>query len=216
MHKLVRTQEPSELTQARADGIPDWDHFPGEARKAVRDELLLMQNFRCAYCERKLHDASSEEEDKWDGHIEHFRRKARDFYPELTFVWDNLFYSCKTGATCGRYKDHHIDNPEQKEHYNLLIDPCKDNPEDFLAFDDRGNIFVRSNLSEEDKKRAEFTMKVFRLDDTVLTQERRACLKKHEWMKNYPVEDIKNYLAYLRDEPFVTAIFHYFGERVVS
>ena len=216
MHKLQRTEEPQELVQARVDETPDWDHFPGKAKKKVRDELLLMQDFRCAYCERKLHDVSSDEEDQWDGHIEHFRKKSPLFFPELTFAWENLFYSCSTGSTCGRHKDHYIDQPERKDLFDLLIDPCKDNPEDFLAFDDRGRIFARSGLSEENKKRADFTIKAFHLDDPALTQKRKECQKRYEWMKKVSIEDIGPYLTSINNEPFLTAIYHYFGKRVVS
>ena len=213
MHKLTRTTEPAELIQARVKKLPDWDSFPRSEKKAVRDELLLMQNFRCAYCERKLHDVSSENENKWDGHIEHFRRKDQHFHPELTFVWENLFYSCLTKATCGKHKDDYV---YSKEQYALLIDPCKENPEDFLFFDDRGKISIRTGLSEENKKRAVFTIKAFHLDDPVLTKERESHLKKHEWVKTYPVEFINEYLKSISDDPFVTNIFHYFGRRVVS
>lgn len=214
MHKLVRTQEPSELVQARKDGIRDWDDFPTKAKKVVRNELLRFQNCRCAYCERKLR-VINPAIDEWNGHIEHFRKKDQQFYPELTFVWANLFYSCKTGATCGRHKDHYIKDVKQKSQFDLLIDPCRENPEDFLGFDTQGRIFVRSGLSDENKKRAEFTIKAFCLDDPALTQERRDCLRQHEWMINYSVEEIKSYLQSIADTPFVTAIYHYFGERVV-
>ena len=148
MHKLERTQpEPPSLKSARENGLSDWDEFPTSDKKTVRDELLMMQNFRCAYCERTLHDVSNEAENKWDGLIEHFRRKDQNFHPELTFVWENLFYSCCTGATCGNCKDNFVNDKSQ---YALLIDPCKENPEDFFIFDSK--IIYYPNPADVDHK----------------------------------------------------------------
>lgn len=182
-------------------------------KKTVRDDLLLIQNFRCAYCERKLHDANDEDEDKWDGHIEHFRRKDLYFHPELTFIWENLFYSCTTGATCGRYKDGYI---TKKEQYHLLINPCEDNPEDFFVFDNSGRVLPCSGITDQDKARAEFTIKTFQLNEPKLRLKRKEMQKKYDWLKKYSLQDIDIYLNSVQSEPFITAIFHYFGKRVVS
>ena len=213
MHKLTRTTEPQELVQARADGLQHWDHFPQSAKKVVRDKLLLMQNFRCAYCECVLRNDSEDGEREHKGHIEHFKRKSRFFYPELTFIWGNLFYSCSKRKTCGRHKDCHV---KSKEQYCLLIDPCRDNPEDFLVFDDRGRVSARSDLSISDKRRAEFTIDAFQLNDPDLIKTRKDYLKYYEWLEKYPNEYINSYLSEIKDEPFITAIYHYFGKRVVS
>lgn len=98
MHKLVRScPEPQALAEARQSGVDDWDHFPSAKKKEVQFDLLVMQDERCAYCESAL--------DLAEGHIEHFRRKNKDWFPELTFVWDNLYYSCQCNGTCGRHKD---------------------------------------------------------------------------------------------------------------
>ena len=212
MHKLMRTAEPPALAQARADGLSNWDDFNNQDKKTVRDELLLMQDFRCAYCERQIHALRTE--DKWEGHIEQFRRKDQHFLPELTFVWDNLFYSCRTGATCGRFKDGFI---TKKEQYDWLIDPCKENPEDFLIFDDQGRISPRTDLTESDKKRAEFTIKTFNLNEPELMLARKRLQKKYDWLKQCSQQEINAYLnSSVKKEPFITAIYQYFGKRVVS
>jgi len=43
---------------------------------------------KCMYCESKIPHIGF-------AHIEHFRPKAADKYPELEFVWDNLGYVCE-------------------------------------------------------------------------------------------------------------------------
>ena len=79
----------------------------------------------------------------------------------------------------------------------------------------QGKIAVRSTLSDADRERAEFTIEAFGLADPQLTQKRKENLRKHQWMKQYP-EQLDMNLSAIGDEPFITAIYNYFGKRVVS
>lgn len=215
MHQLTRLYpEPDALQDARnADPPIIWDQFSSNDKKTVRDTLLIMQDFRCAYCECMLHDHEDDQEDKWDGHIEHFRRKNSEFHPELTFVWENLFYSCCTKLTCGRYKDTFV---SEKSEYAKLIDPCKENPEHFFVFDEDGIMQVRLGLTELEKSRAEFTIDAFNLNEPLLVRKRLNLLKSYRWLKK---QTKKKQLCYLKEKKnkvsFVTALYHYFGEKVV-
>lgn len=218
MHQLSRIDypEPEALQRIRTSTPVEewnWDSFPTREKKTVRDTLLIMQDFRCAYCERMLHDNEDDQEDKWDGHIEHFRRKNSAFHPELTFIWDNLFYSCCTKQTCGLHKDAFI---SKKSEYAKLIDPCKENPEHFFVFDVTGKIQVRLNLSDSEKERAQFTIDAFNLNEAKLVQERLNVLKGHKWIKQFEKNKQCEILNAKRSKvPFVTALYHYFGEKVV-
>ncbi|MBQ6473653.1 MAG: TIGR02646 family protein [Victivallales bacterium] len=231
MHKLIRTEEPVELTEAReaqATHSLDWEGFShlnnGQNKHIVQDALLLMQNFRCAYCECALNEH--------EGHIEHFRRKNPSIHPELTFVWSNLFYSCQIPGNktshirCGISKDEQY---MPGFNYGLLIDPCVDNPEDFLVFTKKGYVYPKTNLSDTDRLRAETTIKMFNLNEHDegnehnLVVSRKNAIKKYKWLKDIidknkiPIAEIDQYLDSIKNsEPFVTAIFHYFGRRVVE
>lgn len=210
MHKIDRSPEPQELISAR-ENYSNWDEFPSGEKKQVRDTLLIMQDFRCAYCERQLHSDHHTDAEQWDGHIEHFRRKTQHFHPELTFAWDNLFYSCLIGNTCGKNKDSFI---KRKEDYAMLIDPCKDNPEDYFVFTCTGRIEIRSDLSELAQSKAAFTLKAFNLNEPSLVQMRKNTLKSYEWAKKHSQEELEEILSDLQTRPFITAIYHYFGKRV--
>ena len=205
MHKLVRpAEEPNALAEARASRCEDWNAFslrrPG-AKEEVQLALLVMQNEKCAYCECKL--------DMHEGHIEHFRRKK--WFPELTFSWCNLYYSCCRNGTCGRHKDRVLD----KSMVDELIDPCVDNPEDYLQFTFDGNVAVRSGLSEEGVSRAKLTIDSFNLKHAQLIEKRLNMLKSFEWLKQMDAKQIDAYLAQLPSTtPFLTAIYHYFGRRL--
>ena len=216
MHRLTRpSTEPEALQEARNAKPPiDWDHFSTKDKKTVRDALLVMQDCRCAYCERKIDDVGDKQKDKRGGHIEHFQRKDSSFCPELTFVWENLFFSCNNGQTCGRHKDAMI---QDKSEYVYLIDPCKENPEHFFVFAASGKVHVRSGLTENEQKRAQFTIKVFGLNAPCLIRDRLNLLNGFLWLKDCSNEDRMLFLNDSRTKvPFITALFHYYGEKVIS
>ena len=208
MHKLERPPaEPVALREARDSGCPDWDHFPSDKKAEVQVELILMQNGRCAYCEATV--------DQGEGHIEHFRLKNQEWFPEKTFEWKNLYYSCMRNGTCGCHKDRVL----QKEEADCLIDPCVDNPEDFLQFTHNGGVEARSDLSMKDALRAKVTINTFNLKQEDLIAERANVLRGYEWLEQYPATQIDEVLAEVaatEGTPFVTAIYHYFGRRLVG
>lgn len=218
MHKLTRPwPEPPALAKAKATLGMSWDDLGTEERDSVRDALLDMQSQRCAYCECSLKGKPDWEGDGqrqvWNGHIEHFRRKHSSFHPELTFEWNNLFYSCMEKSTCGIHKDRVV---KSKDECPLVIDPCRENPEDYLIFTRNGRVEARSGLTGQDKKRAEFTIRVFNLNEPRLVNSRKGVLNGCRWMKTCSDADRKNQLREWNDggKPYVTAVCHFFGEKV--
>ncbi|MDO4527579.1 MAG: retron system putative HNH endonuclease [bacterium] len=207
MHKLERpSPAPSTLSQTRHLSN-NWEHpkWSADHKKPIMDALCEMQANRCAYCEGVL--------EKNTGHIEHF--KKRSLFPELTFCWDNLFYSCLSEEHCGKKKDKVIKTQEN----NLkLIDPCKENPEHFLVFSYDGVIAPRTNLSHEASLRANFTISALNLNEPKLVQQRKNILRQYEWLMQYSTEEIDDYLTtdVIKGLPYITAIYHYFGKRFVS
>ena len=74
-------------------------------------------------------------------HIEHFRRKKH--FPELTFTWANLYWSCDQTDSCGHYKDHGAG----AYNVNDLVELCIDDPDEFFRFRADGTISIRPGLS---------------------------------------------------------------------
>lgn len=70
--------------------------FPTE-KAILKNQLLGMQFFCCAYCGAKL-----TEKDQF-GFIEHFERREGKIGP--TYDWSNLFVSCQNPESCGIWKD---------------------------------------------------------------------------------------------------------------
>lgn len=130
MHHFERGQSPVDLQAIARKGI-NWSSFAGShAHRIVGDALYERQHHYCAYCEVFL-------EQKTDGHTEHLARRS-DF-PQRTFDWYNLFFSCNHIDSCGRFKD----NSRIQFDVNDIIDPSRENPQDFFNYDRFGHIFPR-------------------------------------------------------------------------
>lgn len=128
-----------------------WDSLTKEDKECIKTKLQEMQGERCAYCEGPLSSLGR--------HIEHFRRKSH--YRNLTFQWDNLFWSCDRKDSCGHYKDHGA-GPYSPDD---LVNPCIDDPDRYFRFRSNGTIGIRQGLSASDIRSASETLRVFNLDE---------------------------------------------------
>lgn len=204
MHKLNRPETPDALKELkkRHGRKNEWEKVTDTERDDIRTALFSMQGYFCAYCERTV---TSEH-----GHIEHYRK--RSMFPKFTFEWDNLFYSCLNHDSCGKHKDQEI--PGSSINYTILLDPCIDNPEDFLFFNSNGDISPRENLSSADRARAEETIRVFGLQN--IRKERATTFKPFEFLHSYP-ELIDQILGSLNtNQSFITMLYHVFGRKRVA
>jgi uncharacterized protein (TIGR02646 family) len=118
MIKLSRDITPSFLTPAKTKELTDlyllteksvWDN------KDLKEALLLLSDYKCAYCECKLTEESKYME------VEHFENKKHN--PQKVIEWDNLLPSCKR---CNVAKGQHdvLTHP--------IINPFLDNPQKHL------------------------------------------------------------------------------------
>jgi uncharacterized protein (TIGR02646 family) len=163
MISVARLDEPSILTEKKAlwtenllKQLPTKKaKYDDYGHKAIRATLKEMFGEKCAYCEGKFTANSAPR-------VEHFRPKAK--YPRLAYTWANLLQACERcnghkldyfplgiegeeinldkfdlddEAIYLAFRDqydavYHIDNTDKDN--ALLIDPCKDNPDDFFDF----------------------------------------------------------------------------------
>jgi len=152
-----------------------WENFGGDCKRKVRARLVELQGIPgvsnaegageygviCAYCEGHI---------RTRGHIEHFRRKNANHYPEFTFDWTNLFLSCDSASHCGHYKDRPAGAPYTPSE---LVKPDADDPALFFYFGSNGTIGERAGLSAADVHRARETIRVFNLNHGSLKAKRR-------------------------------------------
>lgn len=227
MHKLDRESVAEPICLKSYDyRTHNWDAFTGTCKRQVRLALLRMQGIevltedadeeahyiyglRCAYCESTIYSG---------GHIEHFRRKNKAHYPELTFEWTNLFLACVSTAHCGHYKDRRSADPYNP---NDLIKPDEHEPENFFYIHSTGEIRCREGISEVDKHRSYETVRVFNLNESALCGSRFRALKLYRSRTPNLLEDLMEYEQEDRDEyikmeieatklePYSTIIRHY-------
>jgi uncharacterized protein (TIGR02646 family) len=163
MKRLRRGPAPPELSRYK-HGQHTWKDVT--CRPVIRAELGAMQRGFCAYCERSI----AREDQR---HIEHFR--CRHDYPQHTFDWHNLFFSCQCLESCGEFKDKNA-RPYDPAH---LIDPCREDPDDLLRFRENGQVEPRSGLSPAHQRRAEETIRVFNLNLPALRFQRQQQLNTY-------------------------------------
>lgn len=215
MHKLDRSlaTEPRCLKNYSYP-TDSWKSLTSDCKKNILTALAIMQGqttttpIRCAYCEAVI----------YTGHIEHWRRKNPKHYPELTFAWNNLFYSCNSKEHCGHYKDR---NSAPKYDANKLIKPDEYDPEKYFHFHSSGEVRVRSGLNAEDTLKAETTINVLGLNAASLAGKRKRALSTYknkilqdlEEIAAWPTEIVQEYiqeeLAEISHEPYATTIKHF-------
>lgn len=131
---------------------------------------------RCGYCE----DSAADE-------VEHFKPKA--LYPEVVFVWENYVLSCGpcNGAKISQFAiiqgDELVDvtrgrnAPIIKPPHGAPgpINPRSEDPMHFLDLEiiDTFQFLPREGLSQLDEERAEYSIKLLKLNRDVLLEARR-------------------------------------------
>ncbi len=150
MKRLHRGVAPEVLTHYK-HGQHNWEDVTPTDKAAIRDAIREMQCGLCAYCEGSL--------DALDQHVEHRCRKRR--HPGRTFEWTNLFGSCDRKDSCGHFKD-----SGAAPHYecHVLLDPCVDDPDDYLIIRQSGRVVPCPALSDAARHRAQTTIDVLNLN----------------------------------------------------
>lgn len=158
MRSFDRGEEPVSLRKARKE-LRRWEELSENERgiavkNDVRRTLFKAQRGCCAYCEARL----GESVDDCDAHIEHLQRRADK--PQLAFDWSNIFLSCNSRESCGKYKD------EKRVKFDVadFVDPSREDPQDFFEYSYKnGQIFAKC-ANATVKRRAEETIRVLNLD----------------------------------------------------
>ncbi|MCC4211297.1 retron system putative HNH endonuclease [Leeuwenhoekiella parthenopeia] len=144
----------------------------------VRDSLIAIYKYKCAYCEQKMERYN----------VEHYRPKK--IYYWLAFSWDNLIMAC---PTCNGYKGTHFDLPIgntrisfknteanirlinlSSSKYDAIEKPKLVNPE---VTDPSGLIrFQISGRIESQDERFKYTIAKCQIDRKYLNDDRRKIL----------------------------------------
>lgn len=113
---------PKELTAYPVKGkyYSDW-----------KEDLLLEGCGQCVYCTININSFGGVR----NFHIEHYRPKAKDKFPNLEHDFSNLFFAC---SICNCFKsDDWPNEPSSKLDNNAFPDPSKISYADFLVQDEK-------------------------------------------------------------------------------
>ncbi len=190
-----------ELKQARqhfaVEAVPPIATFPFKVYKhqTVKDALTELFHGKCAYCESVYAKVQPMD-------VEHFRPKGgymwkgklkKPGYWWLAADWHNLLPSCidcnrkrkqqnLEGATetMGKASSFPIDGegqPADKEggeaqEVRLLLDPCRDRPEELLSFGEQGEVKARDDASDLGRRMVKQSTAVYGLNRSALASSR--------------------------------------------
>ncbi len=142
---------------------------PGKLRRRLVKDLGQVFGPLCCYCESYANPES--------GVIEHHRPRrgvrGENPYHHFHLDWRNLYWAC---PVCNRYKGNRFPQmgstmPERPYLETVefeepgLLDPCRDNPDDHLEFDEHGHVIALSD-------RGDITIKLLDLNRRQLIQTR--------------------------------------------
>ena len=148
--------------------------------RAIRERIWRFHHGRCCFCER-YRDVVRESD------IEHFRPKAmvmeksptKPGYWWLAYDWSNLFFSCKS---CNQeFKKNHfpiqgtratVKGADLDLEEAVLLDPCKEQPEDSIDYDIRVEGLAIPYGVGEDRERANKTINICGLERDDLNLDR--------------------------------------------
>jgi len=141
-------------------------------------------NGKCAYCESKIHQATTHSE------YDHFRPKksargmegesSQDHYWWLMYEWSNIYYVC---TKCNTYKSTWfpvegnrgsiLSSMEDLYRFerNMLVDPCSSDPDEHFRYDESGEII---DLTREGL----ITIDLLKLNRIELVEERRLAFEQ--------------------------------------
>lgn len=121
-------------------------------KSVLRNSILEEQGYICCYCERELKDN--------DRHIEHFKPKDSNKFPQLQLEYSNLFCSCQVNLEkgeplhCGNSKGNWFDEA-------FLISPLDPNCESRFKYTFDGQILP----NDENDDGAKITIEKLNLNE---------------------------------------------------
>jgi len=180
-------------------------NFKAYSHPEVKDALVFLFNGKCAYCESSfLHVYSGDiEHFRPKAEIEEAKPNNKPGYYWLAADWDNLLLSCRNcnqklkhlvygsslKKTMGKMnqfplsdsskyirRHNHPSGINREEPYRLLINPCVDNPEEFLEYGEEGVIKAKKDENGIPKAKGVKSIEVYVLQRVPLVQAREKVL----------------------------------------
>ncbi len=135
--------------------------YPGakNAKKALKNGLLAEQKMICCYCECRISDANS--------HIEHFKPKDPNQFPNLQLEYSNLLASCIKQPS--NSSDLHCGHKKENFYSVDLVSPLETDCSSHFTYKMDGTI-------DGCDQRGSVTVNKLHLDSTLLNNQRKALI----------------------------------------
>ncbi len=114
---IEKSQEPTELTQAKREGLSRYEYLSGDPKKAVQQALLREQGALCAYCMKRISIENLQ--------IEHYiaqNPEDRDYDADLTIDYNNMLGVC-SGNKYGTGTRERLTCDQHRGNTKLTVDP---------------------------------------------------------------------------------------------
>lgn len=165
----------------------------------VKKALEDLFNGKCAYCESNVIITSAIDKEHFRPKTSVKNKETGDEqrgYYWLAAEWDNLLLACGHCNRTGTHKDEfgedfvsgkldyfpledetkralNKDGLIAEEAVRLIINPCIDNPESLIKYNDYGEILAVEDLSDIDTKKVHTSIDIFGLNRSTLHKERK-------------------------------------------
>ena len=202
MRYIKKQQAPPKFTEWKDTADENWQpfwnskatNFRNPQKKSVHESLLEEQGYICCYCQRRI--------DLNNSHIEHFKPKDEDYYPELSLEYNNFLASCQkekitledseekireyaeSPVHCGHAKGNWYDE-------KLTVSPLIQNCADYFRYTEAGEILP----SEDPDKNEAAKVTIEKLGLDKLNDKRRAVIKDLFGEEELTKEEIEKFIA---------------------
>lgn len=195
MRKLSKGQ-PHEAIK-NFEGLQEWT-LSAEFHRMWREYILsIEQHGLSGYTEAPLQIG--------DSHIDHFYKCSLFF--NKVHSWENLVVDTIDETYGAKYKDKLVKIADD----NIkLINPVTENPRQFFKYKVDGRIAPLDELSENDRERAEYTIKTFNLNEASLVDRRKTVLVLYD---SYGDASLEQLLEWLKTYGFPSVIEQMYNER---
>ena len=137
MKYINKRNEPKSFTDWKNEDNIEYAKLVNPIKSDVKDALLIEQGYICCYCESKI--------SKDNSHIEHFKPKDKDKFPELQLNYNNLLCSCQKQLSKGEPR--HCGNSKCND--MISITPLDINCEAKFQYNADGKIYSTDKTSKE-------------------------------------------------------------------
>lgn len=157
MKPILRSSEPDKFVEWKiCNPGKQFNEITRRVKKGLKDALIVEQGGLCCYCECRINHENS--------HIEHFKPKAHDKFPDLQLEYGNLHASCGRNIESG--DDSHCGHKKQDQYSDLLVSPLEADCDIHFGYKMDGRI---TGLDE----RGDESVKILRLDSELLNAQRK-------------------------------------------